>query len=575
MRTLLIPLVACLVSAVPLHAQTVDEIVARYQQRIGGAERIQTIQSLRRTGKFYGGGGFEAEVKNESRRPNKVREEFAFGGMVGVNAYDGKDGWKIEPWQGKKDAESLSEDELKGIVEDAEFDDPLLDYKKKGNTVEFIGRDQIEGTEVFKLKATLKSNGDVRTYYLDADSCVPIKYEVKRIVRGAEREFEVELGDYKEVNGVFFPFSYASGPKGSSSAAKAQYAWDRIEANVTLNESAFAKPGPGAPAPTLGEIRREAVPKAAQAGAKPGAMKAQGSPAAAKPPAAAPQAAEAKPEQAPPRVDSETTSGLGARNIGSAVMSGRIAALAGTHENGRLTIYVGSASGGVWKSMNGGTTYKPVFDKQPVQSIGAVTIDPTNPKVVWVGTGESWVRNSVSIGDGVYKSTDGGDTWTNMGLKESERISRILVDPSDANSVYVCVPGKLFSDSDDRGVYKTSDGGKTWVKILAGSNASTGCSMISMDARNPKTLFAGMWDFRRQSWTFRSGGDGPDRTSGSGLFKTTDGGATWAALDDKSAKGLPPKPWGRIAVSRRAVEAERRVRVCRGGRAQRCALSIR
>ena len=192
-------------------------------------------------------------------------------------------------------------------------------------------------------------------------------------------------------------------------------------------------------------------------------------------------------------------------------MSGRIAALAGAHENGRLTIYVGSASGGVWKSMNGGTTYKPVFDKQPVQSIGAVTIDPTNPKVVWVGTGESWVRNSVSIGDGVYKSTDGGDTWTNMGLKESERISRILVDPSDANSVYVCVPGKLFSDSDDRGVYKTSDGGKTWVKILAGSNASTGCSMISMDARNPKTLFAGMWDFRRQGWTFRSGGDGPDR----------------------------------------------------------------
>ena len=155
MRTLLIPLVACLVSAVPLHAQTVDEIVARYQQRIGGAERIQTIQSLRRTGKFYGGGGFEAEVKNESKRPNKVREEFAFGGMVGVNAYDGKDGWKIEPWQGKKDAESLSEDELKGIVEDAEFDDPLLDYKKKGNTVELIGRDQIEGTEVFKLKATL------------------------------------------------------------------------------------------------------------------------------------------------------------------------------------------------------------------------------------------------------------------------------------------------------------------------------------------------------------------------------------------------------------------------------------
>src|SRR5881296_2857955 len=147
--------------------------------------------------------------------------------------------------------------------------------------------------------------------------------------------------------------------------------------------------------------------------------------------------------QQPVKVDSETISGLGARNIGSAAMSGRVAALAAVHEGSRLTVYVGAASGGVWKSVNGGTTYKPVFDKQPVQSIGAVTIDPKNPKVIWVGTGESWTRNSASIGDGVYKSTDGGDNWTNMGLKESERIVKIIVDPSDANTVYVCVPGHL------------------------------------------------------------------------------------------------------------------------------------
>src|SRR5258706_9083429 len=138
------------------------------------------------------------------------------------------------------------------------------------------------------------------------------------------------------------------------------------------------------------------------------------------------------------KVDSETIPGLGARNIGSAAMSGRIAALDAVHEGARLTIYVGAASGGVWKSTNGGTTYKPVFDKQPVQSIGAVTIDPKNPKVIWVGTGESWTRNSTSIGDGVYKSTDGGENWTNVGLKESERIVKILVDPSDTNTVYVC-----------------------------------------------------------------------------------------------------------------------------------------
>jgi photosystem II stability/assembly factor-like uncharacterized protein len=251
--------------------------------------------------------------------------------------------------------------------------------------------------------------------------------------------------------------------------------------------------------------------------------------------------------QAPVKVDSDTISGLGARNIGSATMSGRIAALDGVWDGQRLTVYVGAASGGVWKSQNGGTTYKPVFDKQPVQSIGAVTIDPKNSKTVWVGTGEAWTRNSTSIGDGVYKSTDGGENWTNMGLKESERIAKILVDPSDTNSVYVCVPGKLWSDSDDRGVYKTTDGGKSWSKVLKGSNLSTGCSMLSMDRSNPKTLYAGMWDFRRKGWTFRSGGDGPNAPSGSGLFKSTDGGATWNEIS--GAQGLPGKPWGRVAVT--------------------------
>ena len=225
-------------------------------------------------------------------------------------------------------------------------------------------------------------------------------------------------------------------------------------------------------------------------------------------------------------VDSEAISGLGARNIGSAAMSGRIAALAAVEEGARLTIYVGAASGGVWKSVNGGTTFKPVFDKQPVQSIGAVTIDPKNPKLVWVGTGESWMRNSVSIGDGIYRSDDGGENWTNMGLRESEHIVKILVDPTATNTVYVCVPGKLWSDSEDRGVYKTTDGGKTWTKVLRGTNLSTGCSMLAMDPSNAKTLYAGMWDFRRRGWTFRSGGDSATAPSASSLFKTTDGGVT-------------------------------------------------
>ncbi|MGD0694766.1 MAG: sialidase [Terriglobia bacterium] len=251
------------------------------------------------------------------------------------------------------------------------------------------------------------------------------------------------------------------------------------------------------------------------------------------------------------KFDSDTISGLGARNIGSATMSGRIAALAAVKDKDRLTVYVGSASGGVWKSVNGGTTFKPMFDKQPVQSIGAVAIDPSNPKTIWVGTGESWTRNSVSIGDGIYKSTDAGENWTNMGLKDSEHIVKIIVDPAqhDGNTVYACVPGKLWSDSDERGVYKTADGGKSWTKILKGANLSTGCSMLSMSSRDSKVLYAGMWDFRRKGWTFRSGGETPTSFSGSGLFMSTDGGATWTDLDEKSAKGLPPKPWGRVAVT--------------------------
>ncbi len=247
--------------------------------------------------------------------------------------------------------------------------------------------------------------------------------------------------------------------------------------------------------------------------------------------------------QAPVKFDSATISGLPARNIGSAVMSGRIAAVDAVRDHGRLTVFVGAASGGVWKSVNGGTTFKSVFDKPTAQSIGSVTIDPSNPKVVWVGTGESWVRNSVSVGDGIYKSTDGGENWTNAGLKDSEHIAKILVDPKDGNTVYACATGHLWNDNNERGVYKTTDGGKSWNKVLAGKNGSTGCAMLGMSWLDPKTLYAAMWDFRRQGWTFRSGGEG------SGLFKSTDGGEHWTELTDANSKGLPAKPYGRIALA--------------------------
>ena len=247
--------------------------------------------------------------------------------------------------------------------------------------------------------------------------------------------------------------------------------------------------------------------------------------------------------------DSAAISGLNVRNIGSATMSGRIAAVAGRREaDGKVTLLIGSASGGVWKSEDGGTNFKPVFDKQPVKSIGAVALDPTNPQVMWVGTGESWTRNSVSVGDGVYKSTDGGETWTKMGLPATERITRIVVHPKNCNIVYVCAPGALWSDSPDRGLYKTTDGGRTWTQILKGTNLSTGCSSVAMDPANPEHLFAGLWDFRRKAYEFRSGGDGPDKPSGSRFAESRDGGKTWTYLTAENRKGLPNYPWGRLEI---------------------------
>lgn len=244
MRKLLLALLAApLLLAAPARAQTADEIVAKFIKTVGGMERIQAVKSLRRTGKFSGGGGFEAGIVEENKRPNLVRQEFNIQGMVGVNAYDGRVGWKIEPWGGKKDAEPLGEEEMKGIIEDSDLDGPLVNFKQKGVKVEYVGTDEVEGTEAYKLKVTLAS-GDVRFYYMDADYFVPIKIDTKRMVRGAEREYETILGDYKEVNGWYLPFSIESGIKGNPNRQKVTY--EKIEANVALDDARFARPAAAA-----------------------------------------------------------------------------------------------------------------------------------------------------------------------------------------------------------------------------------------------------------------------------------------------------------------------------------------
>ncbi|MBN1253148.1 MAG: hypothetical protein JXR51_13060 [Bacteroidales bacterium] len=236
------------------------------------------------------------------------------------------------------------------------------------------------------------------------------------------------------------------------------------------------------------------------------------------------------------KIDYNTFGALNARHIGPAGMSGRVSALDAVDTDPRI-IYIGSASGGLWKTKNGGTTFKPIFDEY-TQSIGAVKIDQKNPDTVWVGTGETWVRNSVSIGNGIYKTTDGGENWKFLGLKETERIARIAIDKNNSDVVYVAALGHLWGPNKERGLYKTSDGGKTWENILY-VDENTGCTDIAIDTENPNILYAAMWEFQRKAYTFNSGG------KGSALYKSIDAGKTW----EKLTKDLPTGILGRIAIS--------------------------
>ena len=234
---------------------------------------------------------------------------------------------------------------------------------------------------------------------------------------------------------------------------------------------------------------------------------------------------------------STTPEPLKFRYMGPAA-AGRIATVAGVPGDPNV-YYLGSASGGVWKTTNAGTTFEPVFDDQPVAAIGAIAVAPSDPNIVWVGTGESWViRYSDVMGDGVYVSKDAGKTWKHMGLAETGRISRVVVHPTDPNVVYVCVVGRMTGPQDERGVFKTTDGGATWKRSLFVEGGKTGCSGLSIDAKNPNVLLAGMWQAEQHTWGELSGGPG------SAVYLTKDAGATWTKL----TKGLPKPDVGKIDV---------------------------
>ncbi|WPZ09081.1 MULTISPECIES: VPS10 domain-containing protein [Roseivirga] len=239
------------------------------------------------------------------------------------------------------------------------------------------------------------------------------------------------------------------------------------------------------------------------------------------------------------KVDMDIFKDMKARSIGPAAMSGRITAIDVVQSNPDI-IYAGAASGGVWKTTGGGLNWEPIFDDEAVQGIGAIAINQKNPDVVWVGTGEGNPRNSVSSGYGVYKTIDGGKTWELMGLELTRNIHRIYIHPENPNVVYVGAIGSPWGEHEERGVYRTQDGGKTWEKILYTNNLSGVADMVA-DPSNPDKIFVAMWEHKRWPWTFKSGGEG------SGLYVTLDGGDTWKNLTGEG--GLPKGPYGRIGLT--------------------------
>ena len=239
------------------------------------------------------------------------------------------------------------------------------------------------------------------------------------------------------------------------------------------------------------------------------------------------------------KLDLDLVKNLEPRNIGPGGMSGRVTSIDVVHDNPE-NIFAGTASGGLWNSQNGGITWKPIFEKEATASVGAVTVQQSNPSVIWVGTGEGNPRNSLNGGAGIYKSLDGGHSWTLMGLEKTRNIHRVVIDPTNPNIVYAAAIGSPWGVHPERGVFKTTDGGKTWKKILY-TNDKSGAADLVMDPTNPNKLIAAMWEHKRDPWFFKSGGEG------SGMYITHDGGENWKKIT--SEEGLPKGELGRIGVA--------------------------
>ncbi|HLY60409.1 MAG TPA: hypothetical protein VKV95_06545 [Terriglobia bacterium] len=238
LKKILILSAAAVLLPLAIRAQTVDEIIAKNIQAHGGLDKLRSVKSIRNTSEFSAG-SFKAKVVQEGKRPEKAREEFIIQGMAQVSAYDGKSAWRVSPFGGRRDAEALSQDDMKDLVVAADIDGPLVDYKEKGHQAELEGHDSVEGTDCYKIKLTMK-NGDIRVYFLDVDSYLELKVETQTMIRGAIREGETYYGDYDQVNGIYYPFAIESGSKGDPDRVK--FTVEKVELNVPLDDSLFAMP---------------------------------------------------------------------------------------------------------------------------------------------------------------------------------------------------------------------------------------------------------------------------------------------------------------------------------------------
>lgn len=250
MRNCLATVLVLFVFGLPAFSQTADELVSKNIEARGGLDKIKAIQTMRITGKQVSPGGFTLAIVEENQRPNLVRTAFSLQGMTGVQAYDGTTGWQIRPFGGKKDPQLMGEDDMRDLLIDSDFDGPLVDYKAKGNTVEYLGHDTVDGDDALRLKVTLK-DGDIIYYYLDPDAYLVIREERQEFIRGSVREHASEMGSYKPVAGVMFPYAITSGPKDDPSSWST-LTINKVEANIPLENSDFALPA---------SLKKEAISK--------------------------------------------------------------------------------------------------------------------------------------------------------------------------------------------------------------------------------------------------------------------------------------------------------------------------